>query len=125
MKKEFLPYYVSRALLSAVFSILVMGLSWKALLLAILLFGGFLLYLHSGWFSVDLKNPLAPLRRDLHGQLIQRRALIISVVLSLLLYLISLELASTLGFVLVSGHVALSIGIIIYFVAQFILFAKA
>jgi len=125
MKKEFFPYYLSRALLSAIFSILVIGLSWKALLLAIVLFGGFLLYLHSGWFSIDLKNPLTPLRRDLHGQLIQRKALIMAVVLSLLLYLISLELSSVLGFVLISGHIALSIGIIVYFVAQFILFAKA
>jgi hypothetical protein len=125
MKKEFLPYYISRALLSIFFSILVMGLSWKAVLLAILFFGGFLLYLHSGWFSIDLKNPLAPLRRDLHGQLIQRKALIISVVLSVLLYLISFELSSYLGLVLISGHVAFSIGTIVYFATQFILFTKA
>jgi hypothetical protein len=124
MKKEFLPYYISRAILSAAFSILVIGLSWKAVLLTIVFFGLFLLYLHSGWFSIDLKNPLAPLRRDIHGQLIQRKALIISVVFSLLLYLISLQLSSYLGPVLISGNVALSIGIITYFVAQFILFAK-
>jgi hypothetical protein len=125
MKKEFLPYYISRAFLSIVFSILVMGLSWKAALLTVLCFGGFLLYLHSGWFSIDLKNPLAPLRRDLHGQLVQRKALIISVVVSVSLYLISMGLSSYLGLVLVSGHVALSIGVIVYFIAQFVLFAKA
>jgi hypothetical protein len=125
MKKEFFPYYISRALLSIVFSIVVMGLSWRAAILAIVFFGGFLLYLHSGWFSIDLKNPLAPLRRDLHGQLVQRKALITSVVVGVSLYLISIGLSSYLGMVLVSGHVALSIGIIVYFVAQFVLFAKA
>jgi hypothetical protein len=81
--------------------------------------------LHSGWFSIDLKNPLAPLRRDLHGQLVQRKALITSVVVGVSLYLISIGLSSYLGMVLVSGHVALSLGIIVYFVAQFVLFAKA
>lgn len=125
MKKGFLPYYISRALLSLVFSILVMGFSWKAALLAILFFGGFLLYLHSGWFSIDLKNPLAPLRRDLHGQLVQRKALLVSVVVSVSLYLISMGLSNFLGMILVSGHLALSIGIVLYFITQFILFSKA
>jgi hypothetical protein len=125
MKKEFIPYYISRALLSIIFSILVAGLSWKAVLLAILFFGGFLLYLHSGWFSIDLKNPLTPLRRDLHGQLVQRKALLLSVVVSVSLYLISQGLFVYLGLVLITGQVALSIGIIVYFIAQFVLFAKA
>lgn len=125
MKKEFIPYYISRSVLSIVFSILVMGLSWKAALLAILFFAGFLLYLHSGWFRIDLKNPLTPLRRDLHGQLVQRKALIISVVIGVSLYLISQGLSGYLGMVLISGHVALSIGVILYFIAQFVLFAKA
>jgi hypothetical protein len=125
MKKEFLPYYISRAILSIVFSILTMGLSWKAIALAILFFGLFLLYLHSGWFTIDLTNPLAPLRRDLHGQLVQRRALIISVVVGVSLYLFSMGLSSYLGLVLISGQLALCIAIITYFAAQFILFAKA
>ena len=125
MKKEFFPYYISRALLSIVFSIVIMGLSWKAVILAIGFFGGFLLYLHSGWFSIDLKNPLAPLRRDLHGQLVQRKALLIAMVVSVSIYLISTALSNYLGMVVVSGHVALSIGVIVYFIAQFILFARA
>lgn len=125
MKKEFLPYYISRAILSAAFSILIVGFSWKAALLTVVSFGLFLLYLHSGWFSIDLRNPLLPLRRDIHGQLIQRKALIISVVVSLLIYLTSLQLSSYIGLSLISGNVALSIGIITYFIAQFILFAKA
>ena len=125
MKKEFLPYYISRFILSAVFSILVWRFTWMAAVMTFVFFGLFLLYLHSGWFSIDLRNPLTPLRRDTHGQLIQRRALIISIVVSLLLYLISLQLSSLFGLSLISGNIALSIGIITYFIAQFILFAKA
>lgn len=125
MKKEFLPYYISRFILSMVFSILMWHFTWMAALMTFVFFGLFLLYLHSGWFSIDLRNPLTPLRRDTQGQLIQRKALIISVVVGLLLYLISLQLSSRFGLSLISGNIALSIGIITYFIAQFILFAKA
>lgn len=124
MKKEFLPFYISRAILSSIFSILVMGFTWKALLLAITFFGLMLLYLHSGWFSIDLRNPFMPLRRDPRGQEIQRKALIASVVLGLLIYLFSSPLSGLIGLPL-SGNIALSIGIIAYFVTQFILFARA
>ena len=124
MKKDFLPFYISRTILSSIFSILVIGYTWKALLLAITLFGGFLLYLHSGWFSVDLSHPFMPLRRDPRGLEIQRKALIVSVVSGLLIYLFSSQLAGFIGLTL-SGNIALSIGIITYFVTQFILFARA
>jgi hypothetical protein len=124
MKKELLPFYVSRAILSSLFSILVMGFTWKALLLAITFFGLFLLYLHSGWFSVDLSHPFMPLRRDPRGQEIQRKALIASVVLGLFIYLFSSQLAGLIGLPL-SGNIALSIGVITYFIAQWILFARA
>jgi hypothetical protein len=122
MKKEFTPYYISRALLSFVFSVLVMGSNWKALVFATVLFGLFLLYLHSGWFGIDLRYPLAPLRRDPRGQEIQRKALIASVVVGMLIYLLSSQLSGLIGLSL-SGNIALSIGIITYFVTQFILFA--
>jgi hypothetical protein len=117
MKKEFLPYYISRLILSAVFSILVWGFTWTAALMGIVFFGLFLLYFHSGWFSIDLENPLFPLRRDSHGQAIQRKALIIAVVLGILLY--------TFAAPLVTGQLALSIAIVGYFVAQFSFFIKA
>src|SRR3990170_1226818 len=97
MKKEYLPYYISRALLSFIFSILVMGFTWKAIVFATVLFGLFLLYLHSGWFSIDLKYPLAPLRRDTRGQEIQREALIFSVVVGTLAYLSSAQLSGLVG----------------------------
>ena len=123
MKKDFLPFYISRAVLSVVFSVLISGISWMAVLLAAMFFGGFILYLHSGWFTVDLRYPLMPLRRDPRGQEIQRKALIASIVVGMLVYLISPYLPSFIGFSF-SGNVALSIGIITYFVTQFVLFVR-
>jgi hypothetical protein len=117
MKKEFFPYYISRFILSAVFSLVIWGFTWTAALMAIAFFGLFLLYLHSGWFSVDLSTPLYPLRRDPHGQTVQRKALIIAVVLGILLYTFAAQL--------VTGQLALSIAIVGYFVAQFAFFIKA
>lgn len=124
MKKEFLPYYISRLILSTVFSILVWGFTWTAALMSIVFFGLFLLYLHSGWFSIDMRNPFFPLRRDAHGQVIQRKALIFAVVLSLLLYTFAVPLSKLIGVPLISGHIALSIGIVSCFFAQFMLFIK-
>jgi hypothetical protein len=125
MKKEFLPYYISRAVLSLLFSLLVFGFSWKALLLSIFLFGGFLLYLHSGWFSVDSKNPLFPLRRDSLGLLVQRKALVISIVAGLLTYFSLSYLAGAFDLVLLSGNIAFAVAIIAYFASQFVFFIRA
>jgi hypothetical protein len=124
MKKDFLAFYVSRAILSSIFSLIVMGFTWKAVLFATILFGGFLIYLHSGWFRVDLSHPFMPLRRDPRGLEIQRKALIMSVISALLIYLFSSPLSAFLGIPL-SGNIALSIGIMTYFVIQFIFFARA
>jgi len=117
MKKEFLPYYISRFAFSVVFSILVWHFTWIAAIMTFVFFGLFLLYLHSGWFGIDLNTPLYPLRLDSHGQNIQRKALIAAVTLGILLY--------TFAGSWVSGHLALSIGVITYFIAQFTLFIKA
>lgn len=116
MKKEFLPYYVSRFILGVVFSILVWQFTWMALLMTFVFFGLFLFYLHSGWFGINLSTPLYPLRRDPHGQAVQRKALIVAIILGILLY--------TFASSWVSGHLALSIGIITYFIAQFTFFIK-
>jgi hypothetical protein len=116
MKKEFLPYYISRFILSVAFSILVWHFTWMAFLMTFVFFGLFLHYLHSGWFSIDLSTPLYPLRRDSHGQAIQRKALIVAVVLGLLLYIFAGSL--------ISGQIALSISIVVYFITQFTFFIK-
>jgi hypothetical protein len=125
MKREFVPYYLSRAALSAIFALVVMGLNWKALLLAIVLFGLFLLYLHSGWFQVDPSRPLTPIRRDERGQQAQRKALIAAITVSLLIYLILPKAFALFGLALVVGPFVLMFGIVTYFVTQFILLAKA
>jgi hypothetical protein len=121
MKREFLPYYLSRAIISAIFSALVLGFNWKALLFTIVLFALFLLYLHSGWFRVDLTNPFLPLRRDSRGELIQRKALILAIVIGFSVYLLS----NAVSFVSISGNVAVALAIVAYFASQFVLFLKA
>jgi hypothetical protein len=125
MKREFLPYYISRAIISLLFSLLVFGFNWKALLLSVILFGLFLLYLHSGWFSVDLKNSLFPLRRDSLGLLIQRKALVLSIVAGLLTYISLSYLAGAFDLVLLSGNIVLGVAILTYFASQFALFIRA
>ena len=125
MKREYLPYYISRAILSILFSILVFGLDWKALILSAVFFGLFLLYLHSGWFSVDSKNPLFPLRRDSRGILIQRKALIISIIAGLLAYFTLNYVSTDFDLTLVSGSVAFAVAVLAYFASQFFLFIKA
>jgi len=125
MKREFIPYYLSRAAMSVILAILVMGFTWKAVLVAILLFGLFLLYLHSGWFQIDPNHPLIPLRRDERGRQIQRNALIAAITVGLLIYLIVSQASRLFGWSLVAGPLALSLAMITYFIAQFILFARA
>ena len=125
MKREFIPYYLSRAALSAIFALLVMGFTWKAVLVAIVLFGLFLLYLHSGWFPVDPSHPLTPLRRDERGRLIQRNALIAAVIVGVLIYIILTQIPFLSGMSIIAGPLALSGGILTYFFAQFILFVRA
>ena len=86
MKKEFIPFYISRLVLSAAFALLVFGFNWKAVLFAAVLFALFLLYLHSGWFKLDASSPLFPIRRDDRGILIQRKALLAAIGCSILLF---------------------------------------
>jgi hypothetical protein len=125
MKKEYLPYYFSRAALSSGFAILAFGLTWQAAPVAILVFGLFLLYLHSGWFTVDLAHPFFPLRRDSFGQTVQRKALIGSVAGGLLTFLILSRLNDSTGAPIVAGQATLAVAVIIYFITQVILFSRA
>jgi hypothetical protein len=123
MKREYLPYYLSRAVLSIGFSILVVGLSWRSALFMVVLFSLFILYLHSGWFSINLDTPYTPLRRDTHGMEIQRKALIFAAIAGILSYLISPYLSLWLS-IDIPGSTALTAGILVYFFVQFLLFAR-
>ena len=124
MNKQFAPYYISRAILSSILAILSMGFNWKALLLAALFFGFFLLYLHSGWFRIDSENTLLPLRRDSRGQLIQRKAQIIAIIVGLITCFSLDQLSSWFGLDLISGSIAFATAIVAYFTTQFVLFSK-
>jgi len=124
MKKEFLPYYLSRGLFSALLSLLVFGLSWKAGGFAVFLFGLFFLYLHSGWFEIHLETPFTPLRRDTRGKEIQRKALIAALLCSTLFFLISPYLSS--WFISPEArYLALVLGIFVYFGVQFTLLSRS
>ena len=124
MKKQFWPYYLSRALFSGVFAVLVYGFTWQALAFALVAFGVFWLYLHSGWFFVDARHPWFPLRRDARGKAVQRQALILAVGVGLFAYAL-LPLLSRFGGVSLPGGVALSLAVVTYFSVQLLLFVRA
>jgi len=123
MKTEYLPYYLSRAIISVIFAALVFGLTWAAAAAAAVIFGLFLLYLHSGWFEIDLSNPYFPLRRDQRGRDVQRKSLIAAVSVSLLIWLGIKYLAAPLGLSLSQG-LTLPFAVLAYFSTQWILLAS-
>jgi len=125
MKKVYLPYYISRAALSAGFSLLAFGFTWQAALAGLVLFGLFLLYLHSGWFTVDTSRPLTPLRRDARAQEAQRRALIAAVMAGLLAFFFLPTLVRSLGLAIQGTSLALPAAVLTYFAVEFSLLAKA
>ena len=122
MRRDLLPYYVTRALLSAGFAGLIGGLTWKAALAAVAMFAGFVIYASSGWFVVDPRRPLLPLRRDERGRQIQHRALQLAVTAGCVGFVV-LEAAAPLAWT--AGRIALSLAIVTYFVTQFTLLARA
>lgn len=125
MKKEFLPYYISRAALSVVFGMLVFGFSWRALLFAAIAFLLFLLYLHSGWFQIDQHSPWFPVRRDERAQQVQRKALIAAIMTGVVSYAILSLINQWYAFPAISSSLAISLAILAYFLTQFILLARA
>jgi len=123
MNKKLFPYYLSRALLSAVVAILLFGLSWQALVAGLVFFGLFLFYLHSGWFAIDETRPLFPLRRDAFGREAQRQALILALATVAVLYLVlSRVLGASPGS---TASILLPVGAVVYFLAEWIFFARA
>jgi hypothetical protein len=124
MKNEFLPYYISRAILSLIFPILIFGFTWKVLFFGSVIFVMFLLYLHSGWFTLDPDHPFFPLRRDDRGKQVQRKALIMAVIFGMAAYFLLSFLSSTYDLSMTSGSISLGIGVIAYFTSQFVLFTR-
>jgi hypothetical protein len=125
MKRQFLPYYISRAVLSLALSAMVLGLTWNTLLLAAFFFALFVLYLHSGWFQVDASNPWFPLRRDERGREIQRKALIAALVSGVALFTILAAVPIGVSLESAAGPAAMALGACVYFGMQFALFARS
>lgn len=125
MNKKYLAYYISRALLSAIFAVLIAGFSWVAIIIAIFMFGFFLLYLHSGWFKIENDKPFFPLRRDSRGQLIQRKALIIAILVGLLINVTLMLVSPNLDLSLVIRSITIPSAVIVYFISQFLLLSRA
>jgi len=124
MKTEYLPYYLSRALISILFSSLVFGVNWMAGAAAAVIFVLFLIYLHSGWFEIDLRNPFFPLGRDQRSKDVQRVSLIAAVSATLLGWLGINFLAAPLGLML-SQSLILPLAVLAYFSSQWILLSKS
>ena len=124
MKRQFLPYYISRAVLSGLFSILVFGFTVQALVLAGILFGLFFIYLHSGWFSIDPTNPFFPIRRDERGRGVQRKALIAALIAGTGVFLVRSALSLPAGMPAAAAPLAISLSVIVYFASQFLLLAR-
>ena len=124
MKRQFLPYYVSRAALSLVLAFVVLGFTWKAAALGACFFAFFLVYLHSGWFEVDPSRPWFPLRRDERGREIQRKALIAALVSGVIVFVLLTAIPFSASPALAAGPLAMVLGACVYFAAQFALFAR-
>ena len=125
MNRQFLPYYISRAVLSLGIPLLILGFTWKALVLAAVFFGLFLLYLHSGWFRIDPSQPLFPIRRDDRGREVQRKALIAALVSGVAFFLLLVAIRLGVPPSSAAAPVAVSVSVIIYFATEFVLLARA
>lgn len=117
MKKELMPYYLSRALLSGLVGWILgaSGALWMGVLAGVLVFAGFIWYAHSGRYLIDPSRPLTPLRRDARGKTIRDRAVVIAVGVGGGLY----GIATLLGRIVpVPGNLgtwAALVGIVVYF----------
>jgi len=125
MNRQFLPYYISRAVFSLGIPLLILGFTWKALVLAAVFFGLFLLYLHSGWFRIDPSQPLFPIRRDDRGREVQRKALIAALVSGVAFFLLLVAIRLGVPPSSAAAPVAVSVSVIIYFATEFVLLARA
>jgi hypothetical protein len=117
MNRALTPYYVSRAVLSALFGYLIStgaGLAVGAVLGG-LTFLAFVWYAHSGRYLLDTSTPLFPLRRDARADAIRDRSLVVSVAIAGLAYAILAMLSQTLDLSASIAWLAIVIGVVCYF----------
>jgi len=117
MKRELIPYYISRAAISILIGLLMASSNglWSGVLFGIFVFVVFVWYAHSGRYLIDTANPLNPLKRDTRGKEIRNRALVIAVAVGGLVYGVSAFLKQILSLPYNMDTWALIAGAAIYF----------
>lgn len=121
MKRALLPFYLSRALLSGLLGYAIaagVGV-WWGIAMGLVVFAGFVGYAHSGWFLVDTRNALFPLRRDERGAVIRDRALVLAVGTGGLAYFFLSLLSTSTPLQPQAGSIALALGVVVYFSVSF------
>lgn len=124
MKRELLPYYLSRALLSALLGYIISGGIgiWWGIAMGLVVFVGFVWYAHSGWFLVDTSNPIFPLQRDARGKAIRDRAVVLAVAIGGLAYFILSVISMVTSYELRAGSLSLALGVLGYFFISYWMF---
>jgi hypothetical protein len=120
-ERALLPYYLSRALMSALLGLaLALGGSawWLGALTGALTFAGFLWYAHSGFYLVDTSRPLAPLRRDERGKAIRDRAAVAALAVGGVTFGALALLGQAVSLPPNATNWALLVGVIAYFVVS-------
>ncbi|MBN1427413.1 MAG: hypothetical protein JXB07_03450 [Anaerolineae bacterium] len=119
MKRELMPYYISRVVLSAgmgVFFALIGNWPWWiGLGMGILTFAGFLWYAHSGNYLIDPSTPLTPLRRDVRGKAIRDQSVVTAVMVAGVAYAALTLIRLGVPFLSDPGKWALLLGVLAYF----------
>ncbi|MCB9008599.1 MAG: hypothetical protein H6656_14725 [Ardenticatenaceae bacterium] len=126
MKRELIPYYVSRAMLAVLFGFYVAfsNAVWLGLLLGIVTFVGFLWYAHGGWYLIEPATPLYPLRRDKRGEAIRDRAILVAVTAAILFYVIFSRIAKAFVLTVSIGSWAFVLGAVTYLAVSYWLYWK-
>jgi hypothetical protein len=127
MKRELVPYYISRGILAALlgwFMSLQLGL-WLGVGMGVLTFAGFLWYAHSGFYLVDTSHPLFPLRRDTRGSVVRDKAVLAAVAAGMFIFLLIFLIDVLFDAGVPNGPIPLAAGIITYFVTTQWLFLRA
>ena len=127
MKKELSVYYITRAALALLIGFLFTKAGWPlwgSVLIAILMFGLFVWYAHSGHFLIDESTPLTPLRRDARAKVIRDRALVSAVVIGGVTYGLMGFLSQFTALAPAVKNLALVIGLLAYFVISQVMFTR-
>lgn len=126
MKRELIPYYLSRAVLAGLLGwVLSTSLAtWPAAIVGAITFVGFIWYAHSGRYLIDPSNPFFPLRRDERANNIRDRGVVISVAVAGVTFALLSLMNSFFSFDVNTGIISLAIGVVLYFILTNWYFAR-